>query len=175
MSGRAGFKVGEGGSLAVATPRTCAIFTEGPGGRAGALRISATHSPVPSTPLSTDSSRAEVPVTVCATVADGGEDIASARRLVVLHLTQVDNTGATYSDLTERTTLAPGGLPQLVRSARTRIGLKVAEPEKRVVYALSRRGERLARIPATVEGGRLVFTAAVDRDPSAATFAYEVE
>lgn len=148
----------EEGAMAIACGRSAAVFCEYGVKEAGAFRVDV----------------GETPAAVAISTADDAPTIATSRRLVVSHLTQLDNTGHVYSDVTEKTTTANGRLPMLVRNGRAEISIALDAPERFTVYALSRSGRRLCKVPSRVDGGRLSFTAAVDRDPTSATFLYEI-
>ncbi|MCK6486826.1 MAG: hypothetical protein L6R48_00545 [Planctomycetes bacterium] len=81
--------------------------------------------------------------------------IASSRRLLVCHLTDLQNTGATYLEDSRRTLLAWGGLPHLVRRGGAELTVAVQEPERWRVHALDPAGRRHERLPAAVADGRL--------------------
>ncbi len=98
--------------------------------------------------------------TVWASSLDGAP-IASSRRLLVTHLTDLQNSGIRYAERARQTLLDWGKLPHLVRAGRAEVRLKLAGPEAFKVWALAAGGKRLAGVPARVEGGSLVFTADV--------------
>jgi hypothetical protein len=103
------------------------------------------------------------------------EPIRKSRRLLVTHLTDLQNTGIQYRETTRQTLLAWGQLPYLVRAGKAQVAIALASPAKLRVWALTPGGKRLAEVPATVEAGALHFTADVAGDPSAgARMLYEV-
>ena len=68
-----------------------------------------------------------------------------------------------------------GGLPYLMRrgTAEASIAWASGAPACQV-YALDATGRRRGEVPSRLEGGRLVFTADVTRDPQQATSLYEI-
>ncbi len=146
------------GVLRVATPRTCAVFAEGGTHAAGALRVEI----------------GGAPATVFATSLDG-EPLANSSRMLVTHLTDVQNAGSRYADAAMTVLLDRGRLPYLMRAGEAEIELPcVGNPAEWRVWALSPSGVRVAEIPFRVEDGVLRFTADTARDPAEATFLYEV-
>lgn len=87
--------------------------------------------------------------------------ITTSRRLLVTHLTDLQNTGGHYAEAARKTLLDWGRLPHLVRAGSARVSLAVTDPEKLTVWALSVGGRRVEKVPSRIEDGRLVFTASV--------------
>ncbi len=101
--------------------------------------------------------------------------IRQSRRLLVTHLTDLQNTGIRYGESSRKTLLDWGGLPYLVRSGKAVVTIRVESPGKYRAWALATGGKRLAQVPVQVEGDALVFTADVAGDPAAgARMTYEV-
>ena len=144
------------GTLTVATPRSCAVFAEGGACRAGALAVELGSEPAAVACISVD-----------------GKPLAESRRLLVTHLTDVQNTGVTYADERRNILLKPGNLPLLVRAGEARVSLSVGRGEWEV-WALSTTGAHRMRVPCEATEKGLVFVADVSRDPVCATLAYEV-
>jgi len=99
----------------------------------------------------------DVPATVWASTLDG-KPIAESRRLLVTHLTDLQNTDIHYAERARRTLLDWGTLPHLVRAGRAEVRLQTADPQALHVWALSTAGTRLLEIPARTVDGALVFT-----------------
>ncbi len=99
--------------------------------------------------------------------------IKSSKRLLVTHLTDLQNTGASYSETARQTLLGWGTLPHLVRDGAATVRIAVVEPAAYSVWALSPGGKRLEKLEAKVEGAELVFTAKV-RGPDGARMLYEI-
>jgi len=90
--------------------------------------------------------------------------IRRSRRLLVTHLTDLQNTGIEYAEETRQTLRNWGRMPHLVRAGKAHLAIALANPERYEVWALAPSGRRLARIAVTVEGGALRFTADVAGD-----------
>lgn len=102
-----------------------------------------------------------------------GKPVKESSRLLVTHLTDLQNTGARYAESARRTLLDWGRLPYLVRDGEAKVSIACAAPGRFSVWALSPGGRRLEKVSATAEGGNLSFTARV-RGPQGARLAYEV-
>jgi hypothetical protein len=147
----------ETGTLILKTPRTCGGFAEKGAVDAGALIFDV----------------GGTAATVWVSSLDANP-IATSSRLVLTHLTDVQNSGIRYAQQSRKTLLAWGGLPHLVRNGNAEIRLAVKPAKKYKVYVLATSGRRLAEVPAHVVKGRLAFTAAVDISPETATMLYEI-
>ena len=146
----------ETGSLRVVTDRTCGGFAESGTIRAGRL----------------EARLRDAPATVWASALDA-EPLATSRRILVCHLTDVQNTGAAFADFSRTMLLRWGDLPHLMRKGRAGVVLAVA-PGDWKVYALDCAGNRRGEVPSRWKDGRLAFVADVARDPSDATMSYEL-
>jgi hypothetical protein len=101
--------------------------------------------------------------------------IAASRRLLVTHLTDLQNSDIRYGEDTRQTLLAWGGLPHLVRAGGALIKLKIDKADTLGVWALSTGGRRVASIPCSAAGGVLEFGVAVAGDKeNGARFMYEI-
>ncbi len=87
--------------------------------------------------------------------------IRSSARMLVTHLTDLQNTGIRYAEEERQTLLAWGQLPCLVRHGRAEVSVRLERPELYAVWALSQGGRRLAEVPSEAIGGRLRFLADV--------------
>lgn len=87
--------------------------------------------------------------------------IRTSRRLLVTHLTDLQNTGIRYAERARQTLLDWGRLPHLVRAGRAEVRIQLADPSAYRVWALASDGQRLTEIPSQATGGELVFTADV--------------
>lgn len=145
------------GTFVLKTPRTCGGFTEAGIVDAGDLifDVGATAA------------------TVWVSALDN-EPVASSSRLLLTHLTDVQNSGIRYAQRSRKTLLAWGGLPHLMRTGKAEIRLAVKPAKAYKVYALSAGGRRVAPVETRVVKGRLAFTAAVDGQPDSATLLYEI-
>ena len=145
----------ERGAFSVLTPKTAGGFVP-----SGALR---------SGPIAFDAG--DAPATVWASALDG-EPIASSRRILVSHLTDVQSDGITYADK-RRTLCLRFGKGPVVRVARARIALALDRAADYEVWALETNGRRAEKVPVQVRNGRLHFTADV-KGVGGARMLYEV-
>ncbi|MGN1359944.1 MAG: hypothetical protein ACI4X9_05765, partial [Kiritimatiellia bacterium] len=88
-----------------------------------------------------------------------GRPIRQSARILVSHLTEQQNDGATWLDETRREYLSWGTLPHLIRDARTPVSIDLDEPSRYHVWALAPDGARLCPVPTTHAQGRLRFLA----------------
>lgn len=144
------------GSLRIATARTCGGFAEKGTIKAGALEARLNGAAA----------------TVWASALDA-EPLATSRRILVCHQTDVQNTGVTFADDSRTVLLDWGALPHLMRRGKAGILLSVAAGDWKV-YALDCAGNRRGEVPCRWQDGRLGFIADVSRDPSDATMSYEL-
>jgi len=147
----------ESGTFVLRTPRTCGGFAEKGIVDAGDLIFDV----------------GGTAATVWVSSLDG-RPITRSPRLLLTHLTDVQNSGIRYAQQSRKTLLAWGGLPHLVRNGKAEIRLAVKPAKAYKVFALSTGGRRVAEIPARVVKGRLAFTAAVDGQNGSATMLYEI-
>ena len=101
--------------------------------------------------------------------------IHSSRRLLVTHLTDLQNSDIQYQEAARQTLLDWGHLPHLVRAGKADVSIRLEAPDRYHVWALAPGGKRLAEVPAKAEAGTLRFTADVAGDAAAgARMIYEV-
>lgn len=101
--------------------------------------------------------------------------IRKSRRLLVTHLTDLQNTGIEYKEPARQTLLAWGEMPHLVRAGKAEVSIRLKSARGYRVWALSPGGKRIGEVPATVGNGELSFTADVAADPAwGARMLYEV-
>ena len=81
--------------------------------------------------------------------------------------------GHLRDDAARKTLIARGTFPPVMRNGSAEVALALDRPEAYAVWALASSGRRLERMPATVRGGRLAFTATV-KGPRGARMCYEV-
>ncbi|HEX2950122.1 MAG TPA: hypothetical protein VHV83_11265 [Armatimonadota bacterium] len=110
--------------------------------------------------------------TVMVTSLDG-RPIAKSRHLLLCHLTEVQNTGATFADTQRSVVTAWGNLPYLVKEGRATVTLRLAHPERARVWGLATDGARLAPLDTRREPGALVIPLEVNAQGSARIY-YEV-
>lgn len=114
----------------------------------------------------------EKPATIWASSVDGAP-LGQSKRILVTHLTDVQNTGARFSDESMKVLLKWGGLPHLMRRGRAEVSLAV-DAGAFTVYVLDADGSRRCEVPSACRDGRLNFVADVARDPNAASYLYEI-
>ncbi|MDD2461532.1 MAG: hypothetical protein PHT98_10690, partial [Kiritimatiellae bacterium] len=144
------------GAFMLDTERTMGGFAEAGRIAAGALTVSLRGAPA----------------TVWVSALDD-QPVVRSRRLLLTHLTDVQNTGVKYADPARKILLSWGKTPYLVRVGQAEIALAVQHPETCTVYALATNGRRLGQVPARVTGGALCFTADVAH-PEGARLLYEI-
>jgi hypothetical protein len=103
-----------------------------------------------------------------------GSPIASSKRMLVTHLTDLQNTGIRYADRDRRTLVGWGELPHLVLDGAAEADIRMAGASKARVWALSMSGKRLAQVQARVQDGALVVPLAVNAGGKARML-YEIE
>ena len=101
------------------------------------------------------------------------QPIRESSRLLVSHLTDVQNSGIQYADRTLRVLMNWGTLPHLMRKGKAHISITASTGNWKL-YALEANGARRGEIPFTFENGTLSFTADTARDPENATYLYEL-
>ena len=147
---------GKKGALVIDTPRTCGFFSEGGRMRAGCLAADC----------------GDAATAIWASSIDG-KPLADSSRILLTHLTDVQNTGTTYEDDTMRVLTAWGGLPHLMRNARAKVALSLS-PGEFEAFALDGDGARRRAVPCEFRKGRLAFVVDIAADRSAATYMYEI-
>ncbi|HLJ57313.1 MAG TPA: hypothetical protein VKT77_19910 [Chthonomonadaceae bacterium] len=100
--------------------------------------------------------------------------IRESHRLLVSHLTDLQNAGARYADRAQRVLLAWGGLPHLVRRGSATVTLHVGSGARVRAWGLSLAGKRAAAVPVEMHDGAAVLALDVDAG-GRARMLYEVE
>ena len=129
-----------------------------------------------------------------------GKPLAESARILLTHLTDVQNTGAVFDGPEARSWLEQGATPALVRRGKAKIemtwgpcsetnpsaqdsslltlhsSLRGGDGVAATVYRLAPTGARLAEIPASFDPAtrRLSFIADTGYDSASATFFYEI-
>jgi hypothetical protein len=104
-----------------------------------------------------------------------GKPIRQSKRLLVTHLTDLQNTNIKYAEPARQTLLDWGRLPYLVRAGKAEVSIRLKTPGQYHVWALSPGGRRLEEVPVTAGKDGLRFTADVAAAPaSGARMLYEV-
>lgn len=101
--------------------------------------------------------------------------IKNSKRLLVTHLTDLQNTEIQYGEPERKTLLAWGRLPYLIRKGKAEVQFQCENPTNYKVFALSTGGHRLEEVKAELAKGVLKFSADVAANPNAgARMLYEV-
>lgn len=103
------------------------------------------------------------------------QPLGRSGRLLVTHLTDLQNADIRYAEEERRTLLDWGRLPHLVRAGKAAIEIRLKGAGKFKVWALSTSGRRTAVVKSTARGDLLSFDADVAGDPSnGARMLYEI-
>jgi hypothetical protein len=104
-----------------------------------------------------------------------GNAISKSRRLLVTHLTDLQNTDITYAEPARQILKAWGRLPHLVRAGKAQVSIQLREPGRYQVWALSTGGKRIGEVGVQANAKTLTFTADVAGNVSeGARMLYEV-
>lgn len=147
---------GRAGTMVIDTARTAGGFAKR--GKVSAGRLSADIS--------------GAPATVWASSIDG-LPLGRSRRILVTHLTDVQNTGTLFADDSMKVLLDWGRLPHLMRVGVADVSLDV-EGGSFKAYVLDADGMRRGEVPLRIVDGKLTFTADVARDGRTASYLYEI-
>jgi len=102
-----------------------------------------------------------------------GQPAASSRRLLLVHLTDLQNSGARFGDRARWVLEAWGDLPHLVRRSTAAVSLASEHASELHVWALDVSGRRIARLESAEEDGALVVKTDT-RGPRGACLYYEI-
>jgi hypothetical protein len=103
-----------------------------------------------------------------------GKPIAESRRMILTHLTDLQNTGIHFGEQARQTLHAWGGLPHLVLAGSAKVTIALPKAKSAKVWTLATSGRRLDAVEATLADGRLVVPVSVG-GPKGARFLYEIE
>ena len=145
------------GSFTINTPKTCGGFAESGEIDAGPLSVKISGSPS----------------TVWVSALDK-DPVTKSSRLLLTHLTDVQNTGEKYAGRSRQILLAHGGLPHLVHVGQAHVELALEKPSAYTVYALATSGRRVQKMESSVDDNKLVFTASVGGGKEGARMLYEI-
>lgn len=146
---------GKSGKFSINTPRTAGVFSEGGTADAGLLSVDIM----------------QAPATVWVSSLDG-KPCSKSDRMLLTHLTDVQNTNIKYGEYARRTLLDWGGIPHLAQRGIARVELAVENPDEMSVYALDTAGRRTKKLECDTAAGRLIFTADTAAVPGDATLSY---
>ncbi|MBP5233203.1 MAG: hypothetical protein J6333_07325 [Planctomycetes bacterium] len=147
------------GDMTVNTPKTAAVCST--------VRHDLTAGPLSVTGATTFCS-------VSASAMDGAE-LTKSKKVLILHITNVLNTGMAFTNPNMTDTKNWGKLPYLARVGSANVKLANANPGLKV-YALASDGTRLRAVKADYVGGAYAFTVAVaaGEGENAPTMIYEL-
>lgn len=153
------------GTFRIDTPLTCGVFAENGTHQAGHITIKILPQ-----------NQSHNATTVWASSLDG-LPLPESRRILVTHLTDVQNSGEEFADAEMTILKTRGNLPCLVRNgaAVVELALEGSDSSLFAVYALGSDGRRECEVPATYDAatGTLRFTASV-RQPFGGCMCYEI-
>lgn len=101
------------------------------------------------------------------------QDIPNAKRLLISHLTDLQNTNAVFANKRRTVTLSWGSTPHLVRNGQATVTLKMPKSAKLTVYRIATDGERLSTLPVKQVNDGFQLDLNVD-GPHGAQLMYEV-
>lgn len=110
---------------------------------------------------------------IAATAIDGA-DLTTARRILVLHLTDIRNTGMRFSDREARIIEEWGKLPLLVRRGEAELILRAGGASRVEIWAIGMDGTRKFQIPCRIENDRIFLNLKTISDQGDNTMAYEM-
>lgn len=103
------------------------------------------------------------------------QPIVASRRLLLTHLTDLQNTEIRYAERARQTLLAWGRLPHLVRSGEVRVTLRRDGGELPKVYVLATSGRRLRELPVRRDAGGALVLDISTRGEDGAQLMYELD
>jgi len=145
------------GTLLIATPRTAGVV------QPAALTRTAG-------PLTVTTAGAFAAVWVSSL---DGRPLASSGRMLLVHLTDVKNTGDRFRGRDMKVLEAWGSLPYLAKAGTAAVTLARSAPGRLTVWRLDGSGRRVAKMASRRNGAELTFTANTATRPDA-TFYYEI-
>ncbi|MCX6908574.1 MAG: hypothetical protein NTY01_11090 [Verrucomicrobia bacterium] len=104
-----------------------------------------------------------------------GKPIAASKRLLITHLTDLQNSGARYGERNRQILQSWGQLPHLVRAGRANVTLRLKNAERAKIHALAVNGKRVGKVSASVKkDGAISIPLSVAADGKARML-YEVD
>jgi len=101
------------------------------------------------------------------------QPIRTSKRLLLTHLTDLQNSGARYGESARQTLLDWGGLPHLVRDGAASVRIALEQPKGYAVWALSTGGKRVEKVNATAGADGLTIPVRV-KAAEGARMLYEI-
>jgi len=103
-----------------------------------------------------------------------GEPITRSKRLLITHLTDLQNTGTRYGDPNRQLLLDWGRLPHLVRAGRATVALRIEHADRAKGYSLAVNGKRTGEVQTSVAEGVMSVPLSVSANGKARMH-YEIE
>ncbi len=103
-----------------------------------------------------------------------GAPITRSQRLLITHLTDLQNTGTRYGDRNRQLRLDGGRLLHLARAGRATVALRIEHAEQTKVYSLAVNGKRTGAVQTSVVEGARSVPPQVSADGKARVL-YEIE
>jgi hypothetical protein len=103
-----------------------------------------------------------------------GKPIGKSKRLIVTHLTDLQNTGAKFGEKSRKTLLEWGRTPHLVKAGSATVTLRMDSARSARAWALTTSGKRAGEIPVVAKNKELTLKLDV-AGPDGARMMYEVE
>ncbi|MDX9979445.1 MAG: beta-galactosidase [Lentisphaeria bacterium] len=103
------------------------------------------------------------------------QPIVASQRLLLTHLTDLQNTEIRYAERTRQTLLAWGKLPHLVRAGEARVTLRRTGDALPKVYVLATSGRRLGEVPVRRDAGGALVLDISTKGADGAQLLYELD
>ncbi|MBN2290783.1 MAG: hypothetical protein JXM70_00065 [Pirellulales bacterium] len=103
-----------------------------------------------------------------------GKPITRSKRLLISHLTDLQNMGTSYGDRKRQLLLDWGQLPHLVHAGRATVTLRLEQAQRAKVYSLAVNGKRTSEVWASTVDSALYVPLSVSADGKARML-YEIE
>lgn len=95
------------------------------------------------------------------------EPIKSSSRILLSHVTELQNSNQKYADKDCTVLIAWGRQPYLIKNGSVNAELKLDNPQDVTVYCVDMSGKRLDKLPTTVKDGKLCFTLCIEKNGKA--------
>jgi hypothetical protein len=93
---------------------------------------------------------------------------------LLVHVTDVQNSGMRYGGPDRRVLLDWGGLPHLARAGTAHVALACEAPGSLKAWRLDTSGTRGAEVPVRIQGGKAVLDLSTRGEDGKATLYYEL-
>jgi len=102
------------------------------------------------------------------------QPLRQSKRLLLVHLTDLQNSGIHFGEKARQTLFRWGGMPHLVHDGAATVRVKLAGAGEAKVWELATSGRRVAPIPSKAEDGNLVVTVSARNANGKARMLYEI-